>query len=213
MRIFLTFIFKMSSSIILSANYLPTVSYFHAVAQNDAVVKIDQFEHFPKQTYRNRARIATANGVLELFVPINHGRKERVAMKEVQINYDHDWQRLHWTSIQTAYRSSPYFEYYEDDFHQFYNQKYDFLLDYSVKQLEMIFKMLKIKKNIEFTDSYQKEYEDALDLRSLIHPKKPSFYVNPKPYYQIFEDRTGFLPDMSVIDLIFNQGPQSKNYI
>lgn len=201
----------MSSSILLPGLYLPPVSYFHAIVQNEGPVTIEQFENFPKQTYRNRAKIGTANGILELFVPINHGRREHRAIKEVEINYDHDWQRLHWTSIQTAYRSSAYFEYYEEDFHTFFTEKFNFLLDYNVKQLELIFKILKIKKDITFTESYQKEH--PLDYRNIIHPKKDSVYPNPKPYYQIFEDRTGFIPDLSIIDLIFNQGPQSKNYL
>lgn len=202
----------MSNSIILSASYLPPVSYFHAIAQNDGNVILDKYEHFPKQTYRNRAKIATANGILDLIVPIQHGRKERIAMKDVKITYDHEWQRLHWLSLQTAYRSSPYFEFYEDDFRPFYEEKHEFLFDFNVAQLELILKCLKLKRTIDFTETYEKSYESG-DFRSLIHPKKESVLQNPKPYYQIFEERHGFLPDLSVIDLIFNQGPQSKNYL
>ena len=203
----------MSNSIVLSSNYLPPVSYFHAIAQTDGQITLDKYEHFPKQTYRNRTQLATANGILNLFIPIQHGRKTNVPMQDVRISYDHEWQRLHWLSIQTAYRSSAYFEYYEDDFHTFYNQKYDFLFDYNIKQLELIFKVLKIKKPIEFTDLYVKDYDDAFDYRNTIHPKKETVYLNQKPYYQLFGDRTGFIPNLSVIDLIFNQGPQSKNYL
>jgi len=206
-------ILNMSNSIILPAHYLPPVSFFHAIMRNEGDVKIEQYEHFPKQTFRNRTKIGTANGILELFVPIKHGRKEHRAMKDVQINYDHDWQRLHWLSIQTAYRSSAYFEYYEDDFYEFYNKKYEFLMDFNVKQIELVFKILKIKKPIGFTDSFLKSYDNALDFRESIHPKKTSVYEHQKPYYQVFEDRTGFIPDLSIIDLIFNQGPQSKNYL
>lgn len=202
----------MSNSIILSAKYLPPVSYFHAIMQNEAQIVLDQHEHFPKQTYRNRTRIGTANGILDLIVPIQHGRKKHVAMKEVKINYDHEWQRLHWSSIETAYRSSPYFEYYEDDFKPFYEEKHSFLFDFNVAQLQLVMKALKIKRKITFTESYEKSY-DVPDYRLLIHHKKESIQPNPKPYYQIFEERTGFLPDLSIIDLIFNQGPQSKNYL
>lgn len=203
----------MSTSIILSASYLPSVSYFHAIQKFDLPVMIDQYEHFQKQTYRSRTRIGTANGFLDLFVPIQHGRKQRVAIKEVRISYDHEWQKLHWSSIQTAYRSSPYFEYYEDDFHKFYNQKFDFLFDYNIEQLGLIFKILKIKKEIGLTSSFEKEYQDSIDMRDLIHPKRESVYPDPKPYYQLFEDRNGFIPELSVIDLVFNQGPQSKNFL
>ena len=133
-------------------------------------------------------------------------------MKDVKIAYDHEWQRLHWLSLQTAYRSSAYFEYYEDDFKPFYTRKFDYLFDFNLAQLELVLKCLKIKRTIGFTDTYEKDYGN-LDFRHVIHPKKASIYPNPKPYYQIFEDRHGFLANLSVIDLIFNQGPQSKMYL
>lgn len=203
----------MSNSIILSASYLPPVSYFHAIAKNEGNIVLDKYEHFPKQTYRNRAKIATANGILDLIVPIQHGRKEHISMKDIKINYDHDWQRLHWLSMQTAYRSSPYFEYYEDEFKPFYEAKQEFLFDFNVAQLELILKCLKIKRTIHFAETFEKVYEEDLDLRNVIHPKKESILSNPKPYYQLFEERHGFLPDLSIVDLIFNQGPQSKSYL
>ena len=202
----------MSNSIILSASYLPPVSYFHAIAQSEGEIVLDKYEHFPKQTYRNRTKIATANGTLDLIVPIQHGRKERIAMKDVRITYDHEWQRLHWLSLQTAYRSSPYFEFYEDDFRPFYEQKHEFLFDFNLAQLDLVLKCLKLKRKISFTESFEKTY-DVPDFRNLIHPKKESVMQNPKSYYQIFEERNGFIADISIIDLIFNQGPQSKNYL
>lgn len=203
----------MHDFIVLPAHYLPPISYFHTIWRTERPIQIEQFENFPKQTYRNRAKIGTANGVLELFVPIQHGRKEHRAMKEVQINYDHDWQRLHWLSIQTAYRSSPYFEYYEDDFLQFYNQQYPYLMDFNVKLIELIFKILKIKREVGYTASYEKRLASETDFRELIHPKRESVYPQQKEYKQTFQERNGFLGDLSIIDLIFNQGPQSRNYL
>jgi len=203
----------MSASLLFSANYLPCVSYFHVLQKDELPILLEKYEHYPKQTYRNRARIATANGILDLILPIQHGRKERVAIKDIRINYEHDWQRLHWLSIQTAYRSSAYFEYYEDDFVHFFEKKYEFLFDYHVAQLELILKILKINRPIGFTEKYEKNPLDVIDYREAIHPKKESVYTHPKPYYQIFEDRHGFIPDLSIIDLIFNQGPQSKLYV
>lgn len=203
----------MSTTVLLAANYLPAVSYFHVIHQHKADVLIEKHEHYPKQTYRNRAKIATANGILDLTVPIVHGRKDHVPMKDIQINYDHDWQRLHWLSIQTAYRSSAYFEFYEEEFAVFYEQKFNYLLDFNMQQLELLLKILKISPNIGFTERYGKEYADIQDYRDLIHPKKPSVLVQQKPYYQVFEERHGFIEDLSIIDLIFNQGPQSKSYL
>lgn len=203
----------MSDSILLPALYLAPVSYFHEILKCEGSLIIEQYENFPKQTYRNRTKIATANGILELTVPIQHGRKQHGAMKDVKINYDHDWQRLHIQSIETAYRSSAYFEYYEDDFSIFYEKKFDYLMDLTMAQTEMILKILKIKKEINLSSSYQKEFADGIDFRQSIHPKKPSVYEDPKPYYQVFEDRQGFIADVSIIDLIFNQGPQSKSFL
>jgi len=203
----------MSNSIVLSANYLPPVSYFHVIAQQDSPIVIDGYEHFIKQTYRSRTAIGTASGTLDLIIPVQHGRRERVAMKDVRINADHDWQRLHWKSIQTAYRGSAYFEYYEDDFADFYDKKFDFLFDFNVQQLELVLKLLKLKPTVLFSDRYVAVENDTMDFRTLIHPKKPSLYAAPKPYYQVFEERMGFMPNLSIVDLIFNQGPQSKNYL
>ncbi|NGF56757.1 WbqC family protein [Parapedobacter sp. SGR-10] len=203
----------MSLALLFAANYFPCISYFHAIQKDELPILLEKHEHYPKQTYRNRTRIATANGVLDLIVPIRHGRKERVSMKDIRINYEHDWQRLHWLSIQTAYRSSAYFEYYEADFVPFFEEKHEFLLDYNVAQLELILKILKINRFISFTESYEKSPESMIDYREAIHPKKESAYASEKPYYQIFEDRHGFVPDLSILDLLFNQGPQSKLYL
>lgn len=203
----------MSIPVLLSANYLPPVSYFHAIAQNPVDILLDQHEHFPKQTYRSRTQIATANGILNLIIPIEHGRKEHVKMKEVKINYDHDWQRLHWASIQTAYRSSAYFEFYEDAFLPFYQNKFNYLFDFNLEQLELVLKLLKIQREITRTESYSNDHPEALDFRKSIHPKKTSVYAAPKEYYQVFEERTGFQPNVSIIDLLFNQGPQSRMFL
>ncbi|NGM63863.1 WbqC family protein [Sphingobacterium sp. SGR-19] len=202
----------MESSLLLPAFYLPPVSYFHIIQQYNQPLLIERCEHYVKQTYRTRTKIATANGVLDLIVPILHGVKEHIPMKDIRINYDFNWQRLHWLSIQTAYRSSPYFEYYEDDFAWFYAQRHDFLIDFNIEQLQLLLKCMKINRSITFTETYISTVE-PLDYREVIHPKKPSLLEQPKPYYQVFEEKHGFLPDLSVVDLLFNQGPQSKNYL
>lgn len=202
----------MEPQLLLPAFYLPPVSYFHIIQQSTQPLLLERFEHYPKQTYRTRAKIASANGVLDLIIPIVHGRKEHVPMKDIRINYDFNWQRLHWLSLQTVYRNSAYFEYYEDDFARFYQQKHDFLFDFNVEQLELLLKCMKINRSIDFTATYTTKQE-PLDFRDAIHPKQPTLLERPKPYYQVFEEKHGFLPDLSAVDLLFNQGPQSKNYI
>src|SRR5690606_29244985 len=134
----------MESQLLLPAFYLPPVSYFHIIQQTDQPILLERFEHYPKQSYRTRTKIATANGTLDLIVPIIHGRKEHVPMKDIRINYEFDWQRLHWLSLQTAYRSSAYFEYYEDDFLQFYNKRHDFLFDFNRSLLLSAYKSVAI---------------------------------------------------------------------
>ncbi|MEI2274835.1 WbqC family protein [Sphingobacterium sp. ML3W] len=203
----------MESQLLLPACYLPPISYFHTIQENNLPVVIEKYEHFQKQSYRTRARIASANGVQDLIVPIQHGNKERVPMKDIRISYEFDWQRLHWLSIQTAYRSSAYFEYYEDDFSRFYREKFDYLLDFNVAQLELILKSIKLKRTVSFTEEYTVNDAEAIDYREIIHPKKESILVAPKEYYQVFLDKNGFYPDLSIIDLLFNQGPQSKSYL
>ncbi|MEJ5056046.1 WbqC family protein [Sphingobacterium sp. MYb382] len=202
----------MESKLLLPAFYLAPVSYFHVIKAHESPILIEQHEHYPKQTFRTRTRIATANGVLELFIPIQHGRKMHVPFKDIRISYDHDWQRLHWMSLEAAYRSSAYFEFYEDDFARFYQNKFEFLLDYQVEQLQLMLKCFKLDREIGLTDSYEKTDAET-DYRQIIHPKKDSVWANPKPYYQVFEEKNGFIADVSAVDLLFNQGPQSKLYL
>jgi len=202
----------MSTGILLPALYLPNISYLQAIKNNDGPIVVEQFENFPKQTFRTRTQIATANGVLDLLVPIQHGKKQRQVMKDVLINYDHPWQRLHWLSLQTAYRSSAYFEFYEDDFRGFYEKEYSHLLEFHVDQLKLILKLLKINREILLSEKYEVESPNEIDYRKAIHPKMPSLLQQQKPYYQLFEDKNGFRPELSIIDLLFSQGPQSKNY-
>ena len=202
----------MSQSLLLPAFYLPNISYFHVIKKHESPLLIEQYEHYPKQTFRTRTQISTANSVLDLIVPIIHGRRERQAIKDIRINYDHPWQRLHWLSIQNAYRNSAYFEFYEDDFSFFYEKKFEFLFDFNMEQLRLILKLLKIDRSIEITQEYSKESLNEIDFRTEIHPKKTSLNKNVIPYYQLFQENRGFIENLSIIDLLFSQGPQSKNY-
>lgn len=203
----------MSLDLLLPVLYLPNISYFKAIKESEGALLLEKCEHFPKQTFRTRTQIATANGVLELMIPTIHGKRARVAMQDIRINYDHPWQRLHWMSIQTAYRSSAYFEFYEDDFRPFYEKKYEFLFDYNLEQLELILKFLKLKKEIRFTEEYLPQSPNPIDLRQAIHPKQPAIFQDTASYYQLFSENNGFQPNMSIIDLLFSQGPQAKKFL
>lgn len=192
--------------------YLPPVAWFAKVNSYKPVILIEKEEHFPKQTYRNRANIASPDGVLTLTVPVIKGSKNHTKIKDVKISYDFNWRRLHWQSLQTCYRRSAYFEYYEDDMAVFYEKKYDFLFDYNERLLRFLLKAIKLPVELTFTDVYEPAYSSLEDIREAIHPKRePEF--GQKPYYQVFEERNGFLKNLSIADLLFNQGPHTINYL
>lgn len=201
----------MENNVIFPLLYLPPIEFYRQLIDNkDKNVILEKHEHFPKQTYRNRATIYGPNGKLNLIIPVVKGAKEHTQLKDVKISYDEDWQRLHWLSIQTSYRSSAYFEFYEDDFAPFYENKYTYLFDYNLELFDMLKKHLKLKVDFDFSESYIKNYD--LDFRESISPKKESTYV-AKPYYQVFEDKYNFMPNLSIVDLLFSQGPQALQYI
>jgi len=133
-------------------------------------------------------------------------------MKDVKISYDFNWQRLHWMSLQNCYRRSAYFEFYEDDFARFYDRNFEYLFDYNEELLQLIIKLLKLKVDYKLTTEYQEVYPEMLDLRRAITPKKEND-IDQKPYFQLFEERHGFLKNLSIVDLLFNHGPQAINYL
>lgn len=192
--------------------YLPPIAYFNKIIQHKQNIIFECHEHFPKQTYRNRAAIHSPNGKLDLIVPVTRGSKQHTSMKDVKISYDFDWQRLHWQTLQTSYRRSAYFEYYEDHFVAFYEKKWDFLLDYNEQIFGLLLQLLRLNIPYSFTEAYEKTYPELEDYRSSIHPKMESGLTH-KPYFQLFEDRNGFLPNLSIVDLLFNQGPQSLSFL
>ena len=197
---------------VLPMFYLPPVEYFAQLNSYNPDFVIEKHEHFPKQTYRNRANIYSPDGMLTLVVPVIKGSKVHTPVKDVKISYDFRWQRLHWMSLQGCYRRSAYFEYYEDDLAPFYEKKETFLFDYNDQLLQLILKLLKIKATVNYTDTYEPEYPSLADLRHTINSKKESDFQQ-KPYFQVFEERHGFMKNLSIVDLLFNQGPQSINYL
>jgi hypothetical protein len=192
--------------------YLPPVSYFSALKAVNFEFEIEKWEHFPKQTFRNRATVASPNGALSLFIPVIKGSKYHTKIKDVKISYDFKWQRLHWMSLQTCYRNSAYFEYYEDEIAAFYHQETKYLFDYNLALTSWLFKQIKQPAAFNFTESYIKEIPVAADYRNANRFKAEN-NQNLKPYFQVFDDRNGFLPNMSFVDLLFSQGPQAKVFL
>ena len=196
---------------VLPMFYLPPVDYFTKLVAYKPEVVFEGHEHFPKQTYRNRAEIYSPDGRQVLTVPVIKGSKNHTLIQDVQISYDFRWQRNHWLSMQTCYRSSAYFEYYEDDFAPFYQKQTKYLFDYNRELLALLLRLLKIKSDINVTDTYEATYPNLADLRTSL--SKNEVTTQQKPYFQVFEERRGFLSNLSIIDLLFNQGPQALSYL
>ena len=192
--------------------HLPNLYYFKQVlAYRNQEITLEKQEHFPKQTYRNRAEIYSPNGMLNLSIPINRGNGNHTIYKDITICNDTNWQHIHWKTIESCYRNSAYFEFYEDGFAPFYEKKYNFLFDYNLELLQLILKNLKLKVSLSFTDEFHSDYE-SVDFRNGITTKNLQNYSS-KPYFQVFEDREGFKGNLSIIDLLFNQGPQALSYL
>jgi hypothetical protein len=198
---------------VLPMCYLPPVELFVELNNYKPNVLIEREEHFPKQTYRNRASIYSPDGVLTLTVPVVKGSKNHTVIKDVKISYDFKWQRAHWMGLQTCYRSAAYFEYYEDDFAPFYEKNFEYLFDYNQQLMELLIKLTKIKTSLIYTETYEEAYPTLTDLRNTISPKIENESFLQKPYFQVFEDRHGFIKNLSIVDLLFNQGPQTLSYL
>ncbi len=205
----------MNNIAVLSSSYLAPIQYYSKL-KNYSKCIIEHHEHFPKQTYRSRCDVYSPNGILTLSIPLVK-RNHRQSIKDIKIAYDHNWQKLHWRSLESCYRRSPFFEYFEDDFLPFYtDKKFDFLLDLNESLNQEILKLLKLKPTYAFSAEYLKTYPDADDFRDIISPKvnlSADKQFNPNPYMQVFEPRHKFLPNLSIVDLLFNEGSRALETI
>ena len=197
-------------AIILSTAYLPNLDYFICLLSGKTLW-IEKHEHYIKQSYRNRCVIYSANGPLALSIPImDQNRKEPIHQK--RISYAEAWQNQHWRAITSAYKNSPYFEYFEDELRLFYETKTEFLFDYNLQLTQAILKMIRQSPALSFTESYEKTYEDRLDMRERIDPKRESLF-SYQSYYQVFSEKHGFIPNLSMIDLLFHEGINALKYL
>lgn len=197
-------------SLTLSSVYLGNIDYYSILNQNPEI-EIDIFEHFQKQSYRNRSVIHGANGPLNLIVPLVK-RGIRTKVKDVVIDNSQRWQILHWRSLESAYRSSPYFEFYEDDLKPFYRREFTSLVEFNSEIQAKVLELLGIEVKLTNTKSYEKQ--DGVDYRTSITPQKSaSSFFEEEAYTQVFSDRHGFLSNMSILDLLFNEGPNAINFL
>ncbi len=215
---------------LLSSTYFGPVQWYQKLNRYDECL-IERQESFIKQTYRNRMTILTTNGPLSLTIPTNHDTS--MAMKDIRISDHANWRHVHWNALLSAYGESPFFEYYQDDIRPFYEKKYEFLFDFNMEITEKMIELLDIRPHISVTDEYfpkneTDEYfpknetnhkvqssnlkvQSIQDFRDAIRPKKPlpDPEFTPRRYYQVYEQKFGFQPNMSILDLLFNEGNEA----
>lgn len=204
---------EIADTVYLSSAYLAPIQYYSKLMHYPHI-KLEAHCNYIKQTYRTRCDIAAANGVLTLSIPVDKGDLVKCPTRDIRIANTSDWQRQHWKSIESAYRTSPFFEYYEDDFRMFYEQKWDFLFDFNAEIQAKVLSLIDCEPQIELTDEYQSGFAtNELDLRDSISPKRnwtEDSHFKSKPYYQVFDQKHGFLPNLSILDLLFNMGNEAR---
>ena len=185
----------------------PVPLYVHLYAADRFV--IDDVSPFVKQTYRSRAAIASESGAQQLTIPVVHDGG-RVAMRDVRISEHGNWRHQHWNAIVSAYRKSPFFEYYADDFAHFYEEKDGFLMDFNLRLHGVVSELLGLERGVEFLSARDVDAAAVSDLRNIAEPKALASMqgVGELPYYQVFAQRNGFIPSLSIVDLLFNTGPE-----
>ncbi|MGH1337578.1 MAG: WbqC family protein [Aureispira sp.] len=203
----------MDKSILLELHYLGSLPYYSKLLLYPQVW-IEQKENYRKGSFRNRCYIATANGVLPLSIPLLKGKHQQASITEVAIDNHSNWQQQHWRSIKTAYGNSPFFDYYAADLIQLYQQPYHSLFDFCWAAQVLLLELLTMAPSIALTTSYETTPPEAvIDFRHQLLPKNYVDYQDsdyfPLPYPQVFEDRQGFLPNLSILDLLFCTGPEA----
>ena len=198
---------------LLQTTYFGPVQWYQKLKRYDHCV-IEQYDSYQKQTYRNRCVIATANGLQALTVPVEvGGKKEEV--REVRISDHNQWRRVHWNALQSAYSESPFFEYYADDIRPFFEQKYEFLIDFNEAIRQKMCELLDIETSVSYSSGFMVQGSGFKDFREVIHAKHPQDdpEFQPRSYWQVFQHRYGFQPNLSILDLLFCMGPEAVFYL
>ena len=206
---------------LLSTTYFGPIQWYQKLYRHEAV-EIEQWESFLKQTYRNRCLIATTQGIQALTVPIERGTSQLI--RDIRISDHGNWRHLHWNALVSAYGESPFFEYYQDDIRPFFENRWDYLFDFNEAIRCKMCELLDIQPKVTFSSTYHHPADISLtshllpltsDYREAINPKHPlpdPDFV-PKPYYQVYQQKHGFLPNLSILDLLFNMGPEGIFYL
>jgi 3',5'-cyclic AMP phosphodiesterase CpdA len=197
--------------VILPVVYLGNIEYY-SLLKNSEEVFFDLHGHYLKQNFRNRTEIYGANGKLNLIIPVEK-HKNHTALQDIKISYDHFWQKQHWRSIASAYRSSPYFEFYEEELETVFMKHYTHLVEFNLALQNKILDLLSMSPIVSFSKEHHKEIEGFRDYRGYFTPKNKSLEVPKEPYNQVFEEKYGFLPNLFILDLLFNEGPNTVSFL
>jgi hypothetical protein len=199
-------------NMLLSSAYLAPTQYYTKLLQcTGGTAYIEACDNYTKQTYRNRCMIVDANGPLALTIPTEKPSEEKCLMRDIRISDHGNWRHRHWNALEAAYRHTPFFLYYEDDFRPFYEKRHEFLYDFNMELTQLVCQLIGIDTRLEPTTDYDGEGA-ATDFRESIHPKlswQTDATFTPAEYYQVFKEKHGFIPNMSIADLLFNMGPES----
>ena len=209
--------------VVLSPAYFPPIEYFFAIARSGRVL-IEQHEFYQKQSYRNRCRVLTSQGVESLSIPVVKDLGHSRPVRDIRIDYSYPWIQQHRRAIEAAYNSSPFYLYYKDDFEEIIERRPEFLFDLDIQLLEKLLEMVGLRAEISLTEMFVKDYsalavdENYLDLRERIHPKfhGPSLMDEAgvtQEYFQVFAPRLGFHPNLSILDLLSAEGPNAISYL
>ncbi len=205
-----------TKAVLLSTACFPSIQYLSKLLQYNEVY-IDQYENFNKQSYRNRYLILSANGPESMVVPVIKGRGKKIKIKDLQIAYDTHWQRNHWRTLFSAYNNSPYFEYYKDDIFFIFEKRHQFLLEMNLQIHQALCNLLDIKYNLQLTTGFQEFPANGDNLREAFSPKihknREDAGFFPQKYTQVFSEKLEFVPNLSVLDLLFNEGPNSLSVL
>ena len=206
------------STALLQTTYFGPIQWYQKLYRYDHCL-IEQYDSYQKQTYRNRCIIATANGLQALTVPVEHEtlnmKHETLKVKDLRISDHNNWRRIHWNALQSAYSESPFFDYYADDIHPFFEKKYEFLIDFNEAIRQKVCELLDIHPNVSYTSDFRLQTSDIIDFREVIHAKhpQPDKDFAPQRYWQVFEGKHDFQANLSILDLLFNMGPESIFYL
>lgn len=202
---------------LLGSTYFGPIQWYQKLNRYDHCM-IEQYDNFIKQTYRNRCVIPTTNGLQSLSIPVTtiEGLSiSKTPMKDIRISDHGNWRHIHWNALSSAYGESPFFEYYQDDIRPFFEKKWDFLIDFNMAITQKMNQLLDIRPTIALTDEFASPASDVIDFRDVIRPKHSGNDVgfSPKRYYQVYQQKIDFQPNMSILDLLFNEGNESVLYL